>query len=94
MSLKHSKSDLSLSLNDKKSSSVACDAVFKPKIFFAAAKDEQFDLHYQTLSKGSIFKTGSFKVTVEEKEDSLKSLIGPDSGKTKRYLLSSTEEKF
>jgi len=92
VSLKHSKSDLSLSLNDKKSSSVACDAVFKPKIFFAAAKDEQFDLHYQTLSKGSIFKTGSFKVTVEEKEDALKSLIGPDSGKTKRYLLSSTEE--
>ena len=83
---------MTLSLNDKKKSTVSCDAVFKPKVYFSAKKDEEFDLHYQALSKGTIYKSGNIKVTVEEKEDSVTSLIGSEGSAAQTHKLSSLEE--
>ena len=92
VSLKHGSPDMTISLNDKKKSTVSCDAVFKPKVYFSAKKDEEFDLHYQALSKGTIYKSGNIKVTVQEKEDALTSLIGSEGSATQTHKLSSFEE--
>lgn len=54
--LTHSPADLTLSLKDKTRSSVKCGADFKPRVYFSSEKNEQFVLHYQALSKGTIIK--------------------------------------
>ena len=88
--LSHVSAELTLSLKDKQRSSVSCDALFKPRVYFSATRNQQFDLHYQALSKGVIFKSGNFKVTVEDKNDALDGLIGGGQN----HLLSSQEVKI
>ena len=92
VSLQNGNPEMTVSLNDKKKSTVSCDAVFKPKVYFSAKKDEEFDLHYQALSKGTIYKSGNIKVTVFEKSDALTSLIGSEGSAAQPHKLTSLEE--
>lgn len=78
--LTHSTADLTLSLKDKQRSSVKCGADFKPRVYFSSKKNEQFVLHYQALSKGTIIKSGHMDVKVQEgaqdNDDVLNGLVG------------------
>ena len=78
--LTHSTADLTLSLKDKQRSSVKCGADFKPRVYFSSKKNEQFVLHYQALSKGTIIKSGHTDVKVQEgaqdNDDVLNGLVG------------------
>ena len=90
--LTHSTAELTLSLRDKQRSSVKCGADFQPRVYFSAERNEQFDLHFQALSKGTIVTSGAIQVTVREmddNEDVMSGLIG--SGANRHIKLSSGE---
>ena len=84
VSLTHSQADISLSLNDKRKSKVACDAKFQPKVYFSAAPRAHFNLHYLAISKGTIIKSDSEKVEVKKIPDAVSSLLGESSEKHHR----------
>ena len=84
VSLTHSQADISLSLNDKRKSKVACNAEFKPKVYFSAKLGDHFNLHYLAISKGTIFKSDSLKVEVKKMPDAVSSLLGESSEKHHR----------
>ena len=92
--LTHSPADLTLSLKDKTRSSVKCGADFKPRVYFSSEKNEQFVLHYQALSKGTIIKSGRIDVNTQEMdqdhEDVMSGLIG--SGANNRHINLSPSE--
>ena len=91
--LTHSTADLTLSLKDKQRSSVKCGEEFKPRVYFSSGNEEQFILHYQALSKGTIIKTGQIPVKVREgaqdNQDVMNGLIG--SGSNRHVNLSPSE---
>ena len=91
--LTHSPADLTLSLKDKTRSTVKCGADFKPRVYFSSEKNEQFVLHYQALSKGTIIKSGRIDVNTQERaqdhEDVMNGLLG--SGANRHINLSPSE---
>ena len=57
-----------------------CGADFKPRVYFSSKENQQFVLHYQALSKGTIIKSGHIDVKiqkgVQDNEDVINGLLG------------------
>ena len=83
---------MSLALDDKKNTKITCDSDFEPKVYYSAALGDQFELHYQAISAGTILKTGRHQITVTENEDAIDSLIETAAGEPRHKLTFDKEE--
>jgi alpha-2-macroglobulin len=75
VSLTHTNVDLSISIKEKQRSKISCGEDFKTIVYFASQPDKEFDLHYQVISKGMIYKSDRAHITTSQ-TNNIKSIVG------------------
>jgi len=73
--LTHTEADFAINMKEKERSALTCGEEYRAKVFFSSQPSSEFDLHFNVLSKGEIFKSGTMKVSASQ-ENNEKSLVG------------------
>ena len=93
VSLTHADTDFAISIKDKQISKIPCGKDFKANVYIASQPGLEFDLHYQVISKGRIFKYNSLHISTNQ-SNAINLLVGDamELSTSKNYIEKERED--